>query len=126
MLDAGEKVRAEALDLTGQLDLFGPLEQRLQHQAEFEPCEMCTCTIMFALAEGQMLVGRPPDIESIWIRKDRLIAIAGGKPQDHAIALKNRLAAELRVLHRDARKMRHRTRPAENLLDRRRHQGGIV
>src|SRR5207245_8380675 len=91
MLDPGEKVRAEPLDPAGQLDLPCPFEERLQHQAQFEARQMRARAIVFALAESQMLVRSPSNVEAVRIREDLLIAIGRGKPEHHAVAVTNLL-----------------------------------
>jgi hypothetical protein len=45
-----------------------------------------------ALAERQVLVGRPSEIESIGIFEDRFITIGGGKPERQAVPARIGLA----------------------------------
>ena len=106
--------------------MFGPFEQRLQHQAQFEPRQMRARTKMLALAESDMLVGSPPNVEGIRICENLFIAIGRGEPQHHAVSLMNLLAAQLSIFHRHSRKMGDRTRPSENLLDRGRQQRFVL
>src|SRR5580658_3534293 len=121
MLDPREEVRAQPLDLAGKGDLLHSREERLQGQPQFEACQMCTGAEMLALAERDVLVGRPPEVEGVGIVEHGLIAISGRKPQRDAVALANLPTAQFRVPGCDARKMSYRTRPAQNFLDRARH-----
>src|SRR6266852_2800926 len=81
---------------------------------------------MLAPAKRYLFVGRAFNVEAIRIVEHLLVAIPRGQPQRQHVALANTLAAELDRARRSPRDMCNRTAPAQNLLNRCRHQRWIV
>src|SRR6185312_90150 len=73
---------------------------------------------MLALTEGDVLVGIALDIEAVGIVEDGLVAICRRNPQRNAVALGDCVIADPRIFRRNARNMRDRTGPPQDLLDR--------
>src|SRR5260370_21962454 len=96
------------------------MHQRMHHQTKFEPRQMRAGAEMLALAERDLFVGRPFNVEAIRVVESLLVEIPRGEPQRQHVALANRLAAELYRARRSPPDMRNLTAPAQKLFHRRR------
>jgi len=87
---------------------------------------MRTAAEMLASAKGEMIVRLALEIEGMRTRERCFVAIAGRKPERRTITRADLLAAQLGVCGCDASEVSRRAGPAQNFLDRGRHDLRIV
>ena len=76
----------QAFDRPGEFKFVHLSENRVQHQAEFQPRKVGAGTEMLTFAECNLLVRHAPDVKSIWLLEDFLVAIGRGQPGRELVA----------------------------------------
>ena len=96
--------------------------QLLERDADLQPREMrAQAEVRTARSVSQVVVRRPGHVEALRIVERRVVVVGGAVPDDDAVAGGERLTRELGVVRDVAAHVHHRTRVADDLLDR----GGV-
>ena len=102
-LDAVHEVRTQEVNFTGALNLVDATDEVFEHDAQLDASQGVTQAHVGATAtEGHVLVGVTSDIHLVRVLEDGLVAVAGGKPGDHLLALLDHRSVEVHVLGRGA------------------------
>ena len=126
MLDAVDEVRAEALDVAGELDVGQPVEDLLEHRPDLELGQVGSETeVRAAAAEGDVVVRRAGDVERVRVVEHLFVAVRRDVPEGDLVAGVDRLPAQLEVLRRGPPHVHDRRRVAQHLVDRARQQRRI-
>src|SRR5579871_4363019 len=98
-------------------------QQRPKRHLRFQTRQESTEAVVYAIAEGQVTVGIPPDVQKIRPLEFRFIAIGRAKTNEDALSLGNRNTTDGYVDARPSRiRIVDRTVVSGELLDRERNQ----
>ena len=126
-LDAGHHGGPHPVDVADKLEIGIAAQQHLEEDASLEPGQLGSDARMLAAAERDVRVGMSSDVEVLGVgAEDLLVAVGGAVEHDDRVARVNELPADLDVGGRGPRHVRHRSGPAQHLLDRCRDQRGVV
>jgi hypothetical protein len=98
LLDAVDEVRTHPRDIADQADVRQARNQLLEHDADLGAGQqIAQAQVRAALAEGDVIVVLPGDVEVVGVAEDVLVTVAGGEPHDDLVAFLDPLAAEFDV-----------------------------
>ena len=121
MLDPADEVRLQPLHRTVEPELGQLLDERFEQADRLQPGEVgAEAEVRATGPERDVRIGLARDVQLVRAVKDAFIPVGRGVPEQDLLAGRDRLTTDLRVSSEGAGEVRHRSHPAQELLDRHR------